>query len=185
MEIEYQNKVEDMIAFDRFVYDNPSPEQRAARRKSLLLFIAIPFMVILFLSFQGKFGSTKFIALTLSAFLLAAFLAVMNRPFKAMEIRARFKKEPYASFLGKKIQIAMNPDTVTISAGTDSTKLNWTSFQKIAATENYAFFCLPTNQGYVIPSRSFPHERCFLSFFETAKQFHQTALEKEQREVNS
>lgn len=190
MEIEYEQTLEDVIAFNE-AHQNRSPLMRSIR---LSLFgtawIAIPIGIVVYfvaaanagklpqdppvLMFLILWGVAHFIVFGLITLRIARTgRSIVTANF----LVRRILTEGDTSSLTGRRKLSVSPTTISDSSPSGESSWKMTAVQKILVTEHYAFIYVSPVHAFIVPRRAFFRPEEFERFVKLVEQYsRQTAI---------
>jgi hypothetical protein len=73
------------------------------------------------------------------------------------------------------IRMAIGPEWFSYANRFVETAWRWTEFERIALTQDHAFFFISPREAYILPRRAFVNEDAYREFVHAARRYHEAA----------
>jgi hypothetical protein len=174
VEIEHDLTPEDVIAFQKFHLASPTKAERGLRRQN---WIGIVFFGLLSLlgvaaSLNGEWSiATVFAVIAFGGILLST---LFRRQFLAWQIRRTLRKVEYAKELGWR-RMEISPEGLRITTDETTTTLKRSGVERLAGTNEHAFFYVSPNSAHILPRLAFNTVDEVWEFVDTARRYRSEA----------
>lgn len=175
IEIEYENSIDDAIAYNVFHYD----KFIAKRVPKWIPLIMTPLIIatwtfLLIIEVLYGFFTLGIIMLIIMPIILSLNLLRMGQKLNQFiikrEAKKLYSKGENKGFIGKHV-MTLAPDELTETTEVNETKQKWSGVEKIVENDDYIFIYISALNAHIIPKRAFENESDVASFVETAKQY--------------
>jgi hypothetical protein len=178
MQIEYENTMEDVVAFNMFHYDH-SPVHRRNRLIQQFLFPLLTSSPVAILSlFSGENW-----AYVLPMWILWAVVSLgwvlLYPPYLRWIVKRRipaaYREGSNRNTIGKHVMV-LTPEELIDSTDVNRTAYKWIGVNKIVTDDRYIYLYVASLSAFIVPKRAFPDETSVRDFMETAERFRSAAV---------
>lgn len=151
MEIEFNLKKKDWLAFNKYYIDHDKLIKKMALSSSLLL----PIILVVFLisdSLQGTFSLRTLIGYSLLSFISLIYFPLRIKKGALKKMNTLIQEKDNLGLLGVH-RITLKDDSITKHTQELEYKLYWKSIKKLIETTNYYFLFDTTFSAIIIPKK--------------------------------
>jgi hypothetical protein len=170
MEARFEIQLEDLKAFRKYAAKNPS---RAQWPGCMILFaicfahfVVFPGAVLLYFGTNAEVWlAFALILLGQTAIWVGFYVTLLYRAFN----------KPLRQGHDKNNTLTICTDWLRVANPLSESTHRWTDIDKIAVTENHAFFFIDADRAFVVPRRAFADAGKWFDFLHTARRFFEGA----------
>lgn len=152
MQVEYENTVDDLVAFNEFHARRTGVTKKLTRLLAVALLALLALLLVL--SLQGGIaGATIGIVAVLGLAVTALSVVLFPRVLRRM-VRAQLAQGRNTALLGSR-SLAVEDDGLVERSGSAESKTRWRAVEHVASNDDYLFVYVSAVTAHVIPRRAF------------------------------